>query len=102
MAVKRLTEDVKTYYEVYYGGTWNNGSRSFSTEQELIKFLKDHVFDTKTITINKVEKLSNEKYSNYITYRSHTSNDLTDTGRKQIFDFGKTSIDNLKDNDNVD
>lgn len=99
MAVRRLTEDVKTYYDLYYGGTWNGGSRSFSTEQELIKFLKDHVFDTKTITINKVEKLSNEKYSKYITYCSHTSKDLTTTGSRQIFDSGITSIDNLKDSD---
>lgn len=102
MAVKRLTEDVKTYYDLYYGGTWNGGSRSFNTEQDLIKFLKSHVFDTKTITINKVEKLSNEKYSKYITYCPHTSKDLTTTGSRQIFDFGITSIDNLKDSDNND
>lgn len=99
MAVKklRINEDVKTPYRVYWGGTWNNGSRSFSTEQEMIKFFKNHVFDDCAITIEKIEQIPDGRYSDYIKYRYYSDKDLTDKGSKEIFRSGITTIDNLKD-----
>lgn len=105
MAVKklRMNEAVNTFYRINWGGNWNHGSEIFYSESELINFLSTHIFDTKP-KIEKVEKINNIKYAKYLSYSydDDITNILTDRARKELFDRGITSINNLKDSDNID
>ena len=91
--ISNLNESVNDfYYVVNYGGVWNSGSKKCYSETELKTFLATHIFDT----MPEILCIKNEinKWDKLLNIKTSSNTNLTNSGRKDIFDKGITTIDN--------
>lgn len=81
-----------SYYSVDYGGTWNSGTRKFTSYRDMVRFIEEHLFDG-TPVVTKVEYVDVD-ISKYVTKAERS--ELTKEGSDEVFNKGITNIANLK------
>ena len=94
--VRKLNESRKplhngeTFYEVSYGGAWNNGVSTLTSETALRKFLETHVMEP-YVQIIKCQDVTNQFKNSVKT--GLWQNAETQRGKDELYKDGITELD---------